>query len=144
VSRQDRERIREDVAALVRQGFIEELQSKGGYELVAQPGPNVLRVTLGIAELYIAAPDTMSAGRGRVYTSGAGQMTLVAELRDSETGQLLARAVDTSSGRNFQWQAANRVSNSSEARYAIAQWARILHARWDAARAAAGGAGVVR
>jgi hypothetical protein len=134
---EDLERIRREIGQLVREGFVKELQQKGGYPVVEQPGPDVLRVTLAIAELYITAPDVKTPGRDRVYTSDAGQMTLLAELRDSETGQVLARAADTRDGRAFGWRAADSVSNSAEARYAVAQWARILHSRWDAARAAA-------
>ena len=36
----------------------------------------------------------MTAGRTQTYTMNAGRMTLVMELRDGPTGQLLARVVD--------------------------------------------------
>ena len=69
-----------------------------------QAGPDTLRVSAAIVNLYVTAPDTMSAGRSRTYTANSGQMTLVVELRDSVTGELLARAVDTQRGRSDRYQ----------------------------------------
>ncbi len=66
----------------------------------------------------------------------AGRMTLVAELRDSETGALFARVVDEREARdNMTLQWSNRVENSAEARAAVSRWANILRARLDAVRA---------
>ncbi len=45
------------------------------------------------ANLYINAPDTMSAGRSRTYTTEAGEATLVLEARDSTSGALLGRVL---------------------------------------------------
>ena len=47
----------------------------------------------GVANLYINAPDTMSAGRSRTYTTEAGEATLVLEARDSTSGALLGRVL---------------------------------------------------
>ena len=54
-------------------------------------------------------------------------MTLVAELRDSVTGKLMARAVDTVQGRDTgSFQITNSVTNMSSARTALGKWARVL------------------
>jgi hypothetical protein len=54
-------------------------------------------------------------------------MTLVAELRDSETGELLARAVDTRRGRSTgTLSITNNVTNTADARRAIGVWATTL------------------
>jgi hypothetical protein len=122
----DVEAIRTNLADLFREVFREEL-ARGGYQLVDEAGPDTLRVSAAIVDLYISAPDTMSAGRSRTYTSNAGRMTLVAELRDSVTGEILARAVDPRSARNtgtMEW--TNRVTNTAEARRAIRTWAQAL------------------
>jgi hypothetical protein len=59
-------------------------------------------------------------------------MTLVAELRDSVTGEILARAVDGRSGRNTgMWTVTNRVTNTADARRAIRVWARALRDALD-------------
>jgi hypothetical protein len=107
---------------------------EGGYTVVNEAGDDVLRVTPGIVNLYITAPDKMSAGRSRTYVASSGHMTLVAELRDSTTSKLIARAVDSVQGRQTQdFQIANRATNIGGARTAIGEWARILRDGLDEA-----------
>lgn len=140
VKASDRERIRADVARLVRDQFIRDIEKHGGYPVVDQPAADVLRVTARIQDLYITAPDTLDSARDRTYVRSAGEMTLVAELRDSETGQLLARAVDRRvDPDSYPMELATSVSNSAAARQAVSAWTRILRDRLDAARTAAGG-----
>jgi hypothetical protein len=130
----ERENIRTGVARIVHDEFVRELQSKNAYPVVTQSGPDVLRVKINIVDLYVNAPDTMSAGITRTYTMSAGQMTLVAEFYDSETGQVLARAVDTREARNTgRLQLSSSVVNGAEARDIASAWARILHNALDKA-----------
>jgi hypothetical protein len=118
--------IQESLAETFREVFRAEL-ARGGYQLVDEPGPDTLRLTAAIIDLYITAPDTMSAGRSRTYTANSGRMTLVAELRDSVTGEILARAVDTRSGRTTGLMTVtNSVTNTADARRAIGVWATAL------------------
>jgi len=80
----------------------------------------------------VTAPDTMAPGRSRTYTANPGSMTLVMELRDSITGELLARAVDTRGGRaTGTMTLTNRVTNTAEARRAIGVWASALRRALD-------------
>lgn len=123
--------IQSNLAELFREVFREEL-ARGGYELVDQAGPDTLRVSAAIVDLYITAPDALAPGRTRTYTANAGRMTLVAELRDSTTGEILARAVDARSGRNTgTLEIANRVTNTADARRAIRVWATALREGLD-------------
>ena len=123
--------IKSDLADLFREIFRAEL-ARGGYQLVDQPGPETLRVTPAIINLFINAPDTSAPGRTRTYTADSGRMTLVVELRDSETGTLLARAVDTQTGRSAgMWTITNRVTNTADARRAIGVWASALRRGLD-------------
>lgn len=80
------QKFRSGVAKLVSDTFVKEL-AKGGYAVVTEPGPDVLGVRAQIINLYITAPDAVTAGRTHTYTVSAGQMTVVAELADSETGR---------------------------------------------------------
>jgi hypothetical protein len=133
-SAQEQQRIRDDLARLVHDAFVEELK-RGGYSIVAEPGPDVLRVQAAIVNLHITAPDVMTPGRTRVYAASAGEMTLVAELADSETGEIIARVLDRRQARatgNFRL--SSRVSNASEARNAASSWARILRGELDNAK----------
>jgi hypothetical protein len=118
--------IQSGLADMMRERFRADLAS-GGFKLVDQPGPETLRVSAAIVNLFVTAPDTMSAGRSRTYTANSGQMTLVAELRDSVTGELLARAVDTQRGRSAgSMSFTNNVTNTADARRAIGVWATAL------------------
>lgn len=135
VSNHDRERIRNELAQEFRDIFVEELQTKGSYQIVDKPGPDVLRVTAGIFELYINAPDTMSAGRSRTYALSTGEATLGAELIDSESGSVIARATDHVRAREsatMQW--ITRSQNRADARAMLRKWATALREGLDAAR----------
>lgn len=126
----DVQAIKDGLATLFRDTFRDEL-ARGGYQLVDQPGPETVRATAAIVDLFIAAPDTMQGG-SRTYTANSGRMTLVLELRDSITGELLARAVDTQSGRSAgTWNITNRVTNTADARRAITTWAVALRRGLD-------------
>jgi hypothetical protein len=126
----DIQAIQDGLATMFRDVFREEL-ARGGYQLVDQPGPDTLRVTPAIVDLFISAPDTMTPG-SRTYTANAGRMTLVVELRDSVTGELLARAVDARGGRNTgTLSVTNRVTNTADARRAIGVWATALRSGLD-------------
>jgi hypothetical protein len=134
LSDEEREKIRRDLADLFVATATEVLQ-KGGYPMVTETGPDVLRVSAGLADVYINAPDTMTPGRNYNYVMSAGHMTLVAELRDSQSGQIMARVLDQRETRNNQYlELSTSVSNSAEARSAITTWANVLLARLNAVR----------
>ena len=100
--------------------------TKAGYEIVTSPGPDVLRVLTGVVNLYINAPDTMSAGRTRTYTTNAGEATLFIEVRDSMTGALLGRVLDRRETRESMGpQLTSSVTNASDFRLLFKQWAGI-------------------
>jgi hypothetical protein len=99
---------------------------KAGYQVVTSPGPDVLRLSPAIADLYINAPDTMEAGRVRSYSAEAGEATLILEVRDSQTNALLGRVVDRRETRtSVVMQQANSVTNQADFRALFSQWASI-------------------
>lgn len=133
----ERERICNELAEEFRQVFTEELEKNGKYAVVTDGGPDVLRVTAAIVDLYVTAPDVMTAGRNRTYTVSAGRMTLVAELRDTESGEILARVADRKEASNtasFTW--TTRASNTADARRILKSWAGALRKGLDSARGA--------
>jgi Protein of unknown function (DUF3313) len=100
--------------------------NKAGYQVVATPGPDVLRLSTAITDLYINAPDTMEAGRVQTYAAEAGEATLILEVRDSRTNALLGRVVDRRETRSqVALQPANRVTNQADFRSLFSQWASI-------------------
>lgn len=137
LSSADVEKIKSTVASEFRKVFRAEL-AKAGYVLVELDGDDVLRVVPKIVNLYITAPEKMSAGRSRTYVTNSGHLTLVVELRDSVSGQFLARAVDTVRGRDTAtFRLSSSVSNLADARAAFAKWAKILVAGLNDANASA-------
>jgi hypothetical protein len=128
------ENIKKHLAAEFRKIFIQELQTKGGYEVVDAPGEDVLLVRPAIINLDVTAPDTMEAGRSRSFSTSAGQMTLYVELYDSATSELLARVIDARSGRSsgpIEWQ--TKVTNRAQADKILRKWAGVLRERLDEA-----------
>jgi hypothetical protein len=128
----DFERIKSTLAEAFATTAASEL-ARGGYNVVTEAGEDVLDVTPFIINLVVTAPDTMTPGL-TTFAASAGRMTLVAELRDSETGQVLARVVDNRRARSSgNFRVATSVSNLGAARQIIAQWASILRSELDAA-----------
>jgi hypothetical protein len=133
LTNEDLEKIKKALAEEFRKVFTEEL-TKNGYQVVTEDDDDVLRVSAAIVNLYITAPDKMSAGRSRTYTTSSGHMTLIVELRDSVTGKLMARAVDSVQGRDTgNFQITNSVTNMGAARTALGKWARVLREGMDEA-----------
>lgn len=123
--------IKDGLATMFQDIFREELTA-GGYKIVNEPGPETLLLIPAIVDLYIIAPEAQTAGRSRTYTANSGRMTLVLELRDSVTGETLARVVDTRSGRNSGIMTiTNQVTNTADARRVMRVWARALRDAFD-------------
>lgn len=111
----------------VQEGFAKifaESYQKAGYEVTTTPGPDVLRLRTGVIDLYVTAPDTMSAGRTTSYSREAGQATLVLEARDGETGALLGRAIDRKSTGDMGPYLRNSVTNTGEFEDLFRGWAK--------------------
>ena len=125
LSTSDIEKIREKMASGFQGIFAEELAA-GGYAIVPKPLDDTLRVSAALADVYITAPDTASAGRTKTYTRGAGRMTLAMELRDGPTGQLLARIVDRHEDDSSVAQWTTSASVSAEFRRTVKGWAQRL------------------
>jgi len=132
---EEREKIRVSVAKLVEDEFTKVLQKDGAYQITSESAPDVLRVKASVLNVYINAPSDMSVGRSKTYVSSAGQMTLLAELSDAASGQMLARVADRREGnRMARMQRADRIENESAARDVAAAWAQILRKALDKAR----------
>ena len=80
------------------------------------------------------SPDTMRAGRSATFVSHAGSMTLYLELYDSETGDLLAKALDPRKDYDkayMQWQTGP--ANKSAGKRMMKPWAQALRDALDRA-----------
>lgn len=134
ISAKDSQRIREQLSALVREEFIKEL-GEGGYTLTDAAGEDVLDLNMSIIELKIAAPNIQTAGRVETYAVSAGEMTLVADLRDSATGDTVMRIFDRGEAHEtLRTQRITSVENVAEARHLANGWAKSMRRELDLAR----------
>jgi hypothetical protein len=134
VSSSDMERIKKAVSELFLEVFTEELKT-AGYELADGRAEDVLIVKAAIIDLNVNAPDTRNAGRSSTFTTNAGSMTLYLELYDSETDDLLAKALDPTADREssyMQWQTS--VANRAAAKRMMKPWAKALREGLDSSR----------
>lgn len=137
VTAEDIARIRKRAADGFQAVFASELEDKGGYSIVERAGPDVLRVTASIVGLNVTAPQSPSADANRTFVVSASDMTLRAELHDSESGALLARAIDHSMGREAgDLRVESQAGNVNEGAHAFELWASLLRKALDAAKSA--------
>ncbi len=118
---------------LVGKVFKEEFEKIEKYELVDGPGPDVLMIRGGLLDVTSYVPPDPIGGRSYIYLSSVGEATLVLELRDSETGTILARSVDRRAAETIggTFTRSNSVTNSAEARRLIRFWATRLRKGLD-------------
>ena len=128
----------EDFKSWFQEAVVEALTSDGGYRIVDTPGPDVLRITAELLNLIVRIPTQASVGRSRTFASSYGEVTLVVEVRDSESGEILARAADRrdptgNTGRDLVevWPGFVRGDTQRLFRY----WAGLMRERLDELRA---------
>lgn len=79
---------------IFRDTLREELGSSRRLELTDEPGPDVLRIDAKLLDVVSRVPPERGGVRSDVYISSVGEATVQIELRDSESGEILARTVD--------------------------------------------------
>ncbi len=124
-------RMKTGLAAEFKKIFTDELQNKGGYEIVTTAAPDVLILRPALINVEVNAPDLMSADFGATVVRSAGQMTLYLELWDSTTNTLLARVMDAEADDDAFAKQANRVTNTQAADRILREWAHELRGRLD-------------
>ncbi len=124
----DMERIRQDTAALWKQVFSEQLET-AGFEVVNALEEDVLTLRPAIIDLDVVAPVIQRGQRSTLaYTATTGSATLILELFDASTGDLVGRVADrqtATKGEGYETRA-NRVSNRSAAATVFRGWADAL------------------
>ncbi len=134
VTKQDVERIKTRLGELCTETFTASLQQAPAYKLVEEfsEGEQVLVLVPAIINLDINAPDIMSAGMSRSYTTQSGEMTLLLELKDATTGDVLYRIVDRQRDFNdMQLRWTNSVTNRADAQRILNRWAGELREALD-------------
>ncbi len=84
---------RQKLIDTVSEIFREELEKSEYFTMVTEPGPDVLMLDGGLLDVVSRVPP-QQAGRHEIYISRVGEITLVLQLRDSMSGETLARAAE--------------------------------------------------
>lgn len=95
-----------------------------GFQIVTAPAENALKVTVGIVNVDVSAPELNSA-TSRTFAEQAGYGTLVIEVRDSVSGELLGRAVDHGTAGDHFVMIRNSVNNWADFEQLFDDWATI-------------------
>ena len=79
------------------QAFLSELAALKNLELVGEPGQDILTLSIRVQDVTATAQTHSIAGGARAAMAlrAVGEATLVIELFDSQSGEILARGVDT-------------------------------------------------
>ncbi|MEO7386167.1 MAG: DUF3313 family protein [Gammaproteobacteria bacterium] len=119
----------------VTEVFREELAKSRNLTLVSEPGPDVLLVTTSLLDVVSRVPPE-EPGRNEIFLDQVGEATLVLELKDSESGETLARAVDRRAADPVDTGGVNvsrvtSVTAWSEVRRVARRWASAVTRRLD-------------
>ena len=79
----------ENFKSLFQEAVVDALSEDGGYRIVDTPGPDVLRITADLIDLIIAVPTAAVAANSTMIGRSAGAVTLVMEIRDSQSGEII-------------------------------------------------------
>ncbi|GGP24423.1 DUF3313 family protein [Silvimonas amylolytica] len=133
INTKDVQSIKDNLANVLREELTLQLNA-GGYRLVDTAGEGVLEIDLSVVNLDVAAPDTPGASRARTYAVSAGEMTLVAALRDAVTGTTIMRIYDHYVAReSFKPEQIRNGDNAQAAHEAAATWAAAIRRELDLA-----------
>jgi hypothetical protein len=128
ISAESRAKLRE----VFGQTFREELGKSKRYTLTDKPGPGVLVLVGTLIDIVSAVPPDNAPGRYEVYLRSVGEATLVLELRDSVTNEVLARVADRRAAATAGYPInANPVTAWSEVGRLARSWATLLRNRLD-------------
>jgi hypothetical protein len=115
----------------------EEIVAKGGWEFVSEPGPDVLLVHGGLIDLVVNVPPNPAPGRGGTFVASFGEATLVVEIYDSQTKEILARVADRQEAEpaGGRMQSVD-ISAAPDVKRVLRRWAKRLGEALDDARSA--------
>ena len=120
---------------VMKEEFVKELSKLKRYQIVDKPGPDVLLLVGSVIDVVSNVPpdvDTAKfAGRGGVYLTSVGDATLVLELRDSQSNEVLGRAADRRAAESPFAFEVNNVTAWTQVHLLAQAWASTLRKRLE-------------
>jgi len=114
------------------EAFSLEFSNLQNLDLKDQPGPSVLELMVRVENITATVPTGQSTQLGFALTA-VGEATLVLELRDSESDQILARGVDTRAVQGAALgQGGGLVTRWEDVEKLCSRWASMARSRLDA------------
>ena len=121
------EKARGKLKELTSEIFNEELAKSSRFSVTDASGPDVLIIRGGLYDIMSKVPPDL-VGRGDIYLSSVGEITLILEAIDSMSGEVIFRAVERralgrSGGTTMR---SSSVNTKAEVRRVIRRWATTL------------------
>jgi len=113
-----------------------ELETKGGYALVSEPAPDVMRIEVELLSItpYVK-PGTMAKQGGfEVSTLGSGDVVVSAEFRDSTTRELLI-LIEGERTIGEKYRELSRENHTENVKALFAKWGKVVREALDKAHA---------
>ena len=128
ISDANRQRLIDTVSEI----FAEELQNSERFTITDEPGPDTLIIVGALHDIVSRVPPDM-VGRGEIWLSSLGEATLVIQISDSLSGEVIYRAVERRSVERpgGQMTRSNSASNWGEVRRWARRWATSLREGLD-------------
>jgi hypothetical protein len=114
------------------EAFSLEISNLQNLEIKDEPGPSVLELTVRVENITATVPSGQGAQIGFAL-SAVGEATLILELRDSQSQQILARGVDTRAVEGAAFgQGGDVVTRWEDVEKLCSRWASMTRSRLDA------------
>ena len=123
ISDENKQKLIDEVSSV----FAEALSESERFTIVDKPGPDVLIVSGGLHDIVSRVPPDY-IGRSDIYLSSVGEATIILEIADSLSGEVLARGVERRSAERAgsRMQLSTTVTNWAEVRRMARTWATKL------------------
>lgn len=101
------------------------------FNLVANPGPGVLRIRIALTDLKKDTPALNIIPQTKLTGVGLGQASAEVEAVDSQTGEQLAAAVMSQTGSRFSF---SGIHEWGDVEAVVSDWSKRISKRWAEAR----------
>ena len=116
---------RQKLEDVTREVFLEELAKSEHFTIVTEEGPDVLEVNGALIDVVSNVPPE-AIGRSDYSLSKLGEATLILEVRDSESNEIILRAADRRAVQPTFVTRSSQAFTLNEVKKELRTWARLL------------------